>query len=208
VKVSMLVVAALAVTLTAQTPPTPPPAPPAIVQPAAMPTASATAIPSPLPTLTPGTNAALNALMNPSSGKRGNVTPRGTPTPPPNRRIGLDGVWEIQIQRGANTTYEHMKLTQTGTTLTGMYLTRSKKQYPLTGSLDGRDIRVVVSLPDGSTILLSGRVDGTTDMIGMFTDSKERVPFTAAYRAKQNWMENINAQPGGLQTGGGYGGGP
>ena len=53
-------------------------------------------------------------------------------------------------------------------------------------------------LPDGTTILLEARVDGTTDMLGMFTDAAERVPFTAAYRPKENWLENINAQPGGI----------
>ena len=67
-------------------------------------------------------------------------------------------------------------------------------------------MRLVVSRPDGTTILLEAQVTGTTDMLGMFTDSKERVPFTAAYRAKEKFIDNINAGPGGL--GGRGGGGP
>lgn len=119
-------------------------------------------------------------------------------------------MWEVQIQRGAKTSYEHMNLVQKGTTLTGTYLTQDKKKYPITGSLDDQsNVRLVVSLPDGTTILLDGRVDGTTDMLGMFTDAQERVPFTAAYRPKENWLENVNASPGGLGTGtGGPSGGP
>ena len=42
-------------------------------------------------------------------------------------------------------------------------------------------------------------------MLGMFTDAAERVPFTAAYRPKESWLENINATPGGM---GGSSGGP
>jgi hypothetical protein len=129
-----------------------------------------------------------------------------TPSPPPNARQGLDGVWEVEIQPPLkNVVYRHFKLVQTGTQLSGEYLDKGGKKYPLSGTLDGTNVRIVVQRPDGSTILLAGTVDGTTDMLGMLTDAKENVPFTASYRPKEKWTENVNAAPGGL---GGVGGGP
>ena len=57
---------------------------------------------------------------------------------------------------------------------------------------------------------MEGRLDGTTDMIGMLTTPKEQVPFTAAYRPKEKWIENVNPAPGrrGGTGGGGASGGP
>jgi hypothetical protein len=128
-----------------------------------------------------------------------------SPSPPPDARKGLDGVWEVEIQPpNSNVEYRHFKIVQSGTSLTGTYLDKNGKKYPLTGAVDGQNVRIVVSRPDGSTILLEGRVDGTTDMIGMFTDARQNVPFTAAYRPKEKWSDNINASPGGL-TGGSSG---
>jgi hypothetical protein len=141
----------------------------------------------------------------PASSASPGASASATPSPPPDDRKGLDGVWELQIQRDANIEYEHFNIKQSGSAITGTYLTQDKKKYPLAGSVDGRNVRIVVSLADGSTILLEGRVDGTTDMLGMLTDSKEHVPFTAAYRAKEKWTDNVNAQPGGLGAPGGSG---
>jgi hypothetical protein len=209
VKYPVLILAAFA--LIAATPdPTPPPSPPppTVVQPSAAPAASVSPAPDassssgPLPTPTPD----LDTIFGTKHGKRGAGAEKPTPSPPPQRK-GLDGVWEIQIQRGPNVQYEHMKLAQTGQALNGTYiegLGKVQKVYPVTGSLDSaNNVHLVVSLPDGSTILLEARVDGTTDMLGMFTDAKERVPFTAAYRAKENWIENVNAAPAGLSSSGG-----
>ena len=92
-----------------------------------------------------------------------------------------------------------MNLVQKGDDLTGFYLTTTKQKLPLSGVLDSQhNVRLVITRPDGTTILLEARVDGTTDMLGMFTDSAERVPFTAAYRPKEKFIDNINATPGGL----------
>jgi len=200
-KYPVLILAAAATIAATPVPePTAPPTPPPL---SAMPTASpvsvdASASPAPIATPTPD----LDAIFG--TGKRGAKHERGgSPPPPPvEERKGLDGVWEIQIQRGPKTEYEHMNLLQTGQTLSGTFLTKDNKRFPVTGSVDGSQVRLVVSLSDGSTILLEGRLDGTTDMLGMFTDAAERVPFTAAYRAKEKWIDNVNAQPGGL------GGGP
>ncbi len=201
-------VALLAAAPTLQSQPTPPPSPPPLTD-TTQPSASPSAAPLASPGVTPTPN--LDTIFGgpQASPGPGNKKPgaHGTPAPPPQVRKGLDGVWEIQIQRGAKTDYEHMNLLQVGQTLTGTYLTQDKKKYPITGSLDDQsNVRLVISMPDGTTILLEARLSGTTDMLGMFTDAAERVPFTAGYRPKENWLENINASPGGL--GGGTGGPP
>lgn len=139
------------------------------------------------------------------------AAPSTAPTPPPNARKGVEGVWEVQIQRGSNTEYTHLVLNQDGTTIGGTYVNSNGKKYPLAGSLDGQTVRIVVTLPDGTSLTLEGRLDGTTDMIGEFTSPKEQVPFTAAYRAKSKFIDNLNAAPGGLggsNGGGGYGSPP
>ncbi len=84
----------------------------------------------------------------------------------------------------------------------GTYLTQDKKLYPLSGAIDGTQVRIVVTQTDGSTIILEGRLDGTTDMVGILTNVKGRTPFTAAYRPKEKWIDNVNASPGGLGGGG------
>lgn len=155
----------------APAPPTPPPTPPALSAP---PFPEASPLPSPNPSET------------------------ASPTPPPDARKGIEGVWEVQIQRPAQTNYTHLKIAQTGNALTGTYLDNNGKKYPLAGSVDGQAVRLIVTKPDGTTMLLEGRLDGTTDMIGVLTTDKEQVPFTAAYRAKEKWIENVNASPGGL----------
>lgn len=182
------------------------PAPQATPLPTPPPLNDATPVSSPAPSPTPAATAtpSLDDIFGGRHKGRGKG-PEATPTPPVDTRVGLDGVWEIEIQRGPKTQYEHMKLVQTGTMLTGYYLTQDKVKYPIQGELDAdHAVRLIVTRPDGTTILLEGRVDGTTDMLGMFTDSKERVPFTAAYRPKEKFIDNVNAGPGGL---GGIGGG-
>jgi hypothetical protein len=206
----MLIAATALIAAAPSDPPTPPPSPPPLNQAQPSPDATSTALPTVSPTASPSASAGpadLNALFGGHGHQKGRAT-AATPSPPP-QRTGLDGVWELQIQRGPKTEYEHMNLVQTGQSLTGYYLTANKKKYPVSGSLDQQNnLRVIVSLPDGSTILLEARVDGTTDMLGMFTDSKERVPFTAAYRPKEKWIENVNAAPGGLMNNSGTGSGP
>lgn len=197
---------AAAVTLVAVAPPPPPPpspstattaspAPLASVAPAS-PDAGASATPAPATTALPSVDIFGNGktMKTPK--------PSGSPTPKPDDRKGLDGVWEIAIQpMGADAIYEHLFIKQTGLALAGTYLTQDKKKYPLAGALDGTQVRMVVTLPDGSTIVLEGRVDGTTDMVGMLTNAKGRTPFTAAYRPKEKWLDNVNASPGGLGGG-------
>jgi hypothetical protein len=58
-------------------------------------------------------------------------------------------------------------------------------------------------MPDGTTLLLEGRLDGTTDMVGELTMAGGEVPFTASYRPKEKWIENVNPSPGGVGGGNG-----
>jgi hypothetical protein len=210
--VLMLIAATALIAAAPSDPPTPPPSPPPLNQAQPSPEATSTALPTVSPSASPSASASpadLNAMFGGHGHQKGRHAQTGpTPSPLP-QRTGLDGVWELQIQRGPKTEYEHLNLIQTGQSLTGYYLTANKKKYPVSGSLDQQNnVRIIVSLPDGSTILLEARVDGTTDMLGMFTDSKERVPFTAAYRPKEKWIENVNAAPGGLMNSSGTGSGP
>jgi hypothetical protein len=158
-----------------------------------------------MPQVTP-TSLALPGMPTPSATINPKASPKPTPTPPPNARKGIEGVWEVQIQKGSQTTYTHFKLLhQQGGTLSGVYLDTNGKKYPLAGSLDGQAIRLIVSMPNGTTTLLEGRLDGTTDMVGMMTTTKGETAFTAAYRPKEKWIDNISPSPGGIGTGtGGY----
>ncbi len=117
------------------------------------------------------------------------------------------------IQRASQPEYVHFNLKQTGTTLTGSYLDKAGKSYPLSGTVDGQHFRMIVTLPNGTSALMEGRLDGTSDMVGKLTTPTEEAYFTASWRPKEKWIENINASPGGLGGqggggGGGYPGGP
>jgi hypothetical protein len=166
---------------------TPPPTPPPIGQPATPSPAATTfsmpgVTPSPVPSVKP------------------------TPTPPKNARKGLDGVWEVQIQHPEATDYTHFALHQEGDALTGTYLDGKGKKYALSGTVDGTDIRMLVTMPNGTTMLMEGKLDGTTDMVGMLTTADGQVPFTATYRAKTKFIDNVNPSPGGIPNanGGSY----
>ncbi len=166
---------------------TPPPTPPPIASPVTPPPAA------PAPSTTPSTTFPLTK-----------ATPYARPSPPPpNPRKGVEGVWEVAIQHTNTTDYTHFLLTQTGDQISGTYVD-GKTKYPLAGSLDGQQIRLVVTMPNGTTLLMEGKLDGTTDMIGEMTSPKGAVPFSAEYRPKTNWMENVNPSPGGVPSQGGY----
>jgi hypothetical protein len=162
---------------------TPPPTPPPIGTPA-----SPQPGVSPLPGVTPM--------------PLGTVGP--SPSPPPSARKGIEGVWEVQIQRPNGIDYTHFAVRQEGDVLTGTYLDGRGKKYPLAGTVDGQAVRLIVTLANGTTLLLEGRLDGTTDMVGMLTSPGGQVGFTAAYRAKEKWIENVNPTPGGVNQSGGY----
>ena len=128
----------------------------------------------------------------------------GKTKPPPPPRKGIDGVWEVEIQHPTSTDYTHFSIAQQGDAITGTYLDAKGKKYPVAGSVDGESVRLIVTMPNGTTLLLEGKLDGTSDMIGMLTTPDGQVPFTAAYRAKQSWIENVNPSPGGISQPGSY----
>ena len=183
----------------AQSSATPPPAPP-------VPSAQATYVPTPVPTpmLPPG------ALPSPSSGSASATIPiggrgRATPAPPKDEdanRVGISGVWEIAIQNSSGVVYTHFKLAQTGNVLTGQYLDTNGKKYPLSGTVEGKTVRVVVSMPNGTALVFNGDQEGGTDMVGTIDTAKDLVGFTAAYRPKYKWLDNLSPTPtGGAGTG-------
>lgn len=172
-----------------------------------LPAVAATAPPTPPPIgepATPGPAASVFTLpaASPSPAPSGKAKP--TPSPPPNARKGLDGVWEVQIQHPNGTDYTHFAVKQQGDALNGTYLDTHGKKYALAGSVDGQAVRMIVTMPNGTTMLLEGKLDGTTDIVGMLTTPEGQVPFTASYRAKEKWIENINPSAGGLGQPGSY----
>jgi len=138
---------------------------------------------------------------------------RPTPKPPPPRRIGISGVWEIQIQYPNKTIYAHFSMHQHGDALEGTYLSPAGKKARLAGSVSGENMVVVVTLPDGKVMRFESQLNGTTDMVGMLTKADgKRVVFTASYRPKEKFFDSLSPVPGGLGgvgtgTGGGIGGG-
>ena len=194
-------VALLAAAPTATPSPTPAPTTVPITLPP-MPAPDCKPTPSPVPI-------GGNVLPAPGQNRCVTITPakkgaKPTPTPPP-ARVGLTGVWEVQIQPGGDIVdYVHFKLTQTGDALVGTYLDKKNKPYPLAGVVKGANVRIVVTLPKGGSLVFSGSVSGTTDMIGMMTGPSGEIAFTAAYRAKSNLFDNIAPGAGLGGLGGGY----
>jgi hypothetical protein len=141
-------------------------------------------------------------LQIPATTTKAKATP--TPAPPEqvDKRVGISGVWEVQIQQPSGTVYTHFKLDQKGTALTGQYLDSNGKKYPLQGSIDQKDVHIVVTMPSGAALVFSGTLDATTDMEGTLASTKDMIGFTAAYRPKYNWIDNLSPNPGiGTQTG-------
>ncbi len=127
------------------------------------------------------------------------VKATATPAPPKDaddKRVGISGVWEVQIQQPASTVYTHFKLDQKGSALTGQYLDAKGKRYPLTGTVDGKDVHLVVSMSDGSALVFSANVESAMDMAGTIDSAKDTVGFTAAYRPKYKWIDNLSPNPG------------
>lgn len=158
---------------------------------------------TPTPMLPPGvlpSTAPQNATVTfPQHGR-----PDHTPAPPKDpdaNRVGISGVWEVALQQPSGVAYTHFKIAQSGSILSGTYLDGSNKKYPLSGSVDGKTVRVVVSLPDGSDIVFNGTQDGNTDMVGTMDTAKDTIGFTAEYRPKYKWADNLNASPAGMPGG-------
>ncbi|MFN2449788.1 MAG: hypothetical protein ABR508_08345 [Candidatus Baltobacteraceae bacterium] len=167
-----------------------------------LPSAQATYQPTvaPTPVLPPG-------VLPQAPGSTAGVTiggkPKATPAPPKDteeNRVGITGVWEVALQKTDGVVYSHFKITQIGTALTGVYLDENGKRFPLAGTNDGKKVQLVVSLANGNTLRFSGAAEGNSDMVGTLTTSNDLLGFTAAYRPKYKWIDNIS--PGGSGLGG------
>lgn len=93
--------------------------------------------------------------------------PTATPTSP--AFATLDGTWELQLQYIDHTEYSYLTLVQTtGGALTGTWRMsgRNAAHYPLSGTYDGRLIRLSATEPSGP-VTFSGYVEGASDMIGL-----------------------------------------
>lgn len=155
--------------------------------PQATPSAAPTATASPAPTFT------MPAAL-PAPHTKGTATP-APPKDVDEKRVGISGVWEVQIQNDTNTVYTHFKIAQNGNALTGQYLDTNGKKYPLAGTVDGKDVHLTVVMPDGS-LVFSGTVEGGMDMEGTIDSAKDIVGFTATYRPKYKWIDNLSPNPG------------
>lgn len=134
------------------------------------------------------------APASPSPAPKASATP-APPKETDEKRVGISGVWEVQIQQDSGTVYTHFKLDQVGTALTGQYLDTTGKKYPLQGTFDQKTADIVVSLPGGESLHFTGTVDGTSDMAGTLETAKSMVGFTAAYRPKYKWIDNLSPNP-------------
>ena len=175
---------------------------PAVAQaPAPSPLPTALPTPTPAPSATPTEIPGVDSLFGSPNG-RGHMRygAHASPAPPIPKRIGIEGVWELALQRGADTTYTHFQLVQQQNALTGYYIDSRNKRVPAVGVVDGNDVRIVVTMPDGTPVVFTGTLDGTTDMIGMMTTPTEQVPFSADYRPKEDFFNNLNEDPSGMMN--------
>ncbi len=174
----------------AQPAPPPPPVPNATLTPLGVQTPAASPLPSdvPVPTAAPS---AVPPTVAPSEtpaprGRRrrrggspaaspsaaaATTAPAPTATPTSPAFATLDGTWELQLQYIDRTEYSYLTLAQTtGGALTGTWRMsgRNAPHYPLTGTYDGRLIRLTAVEP-GGPVNFSGYVEGASDMIGLAT---------------------------------------
>jgi hypothetical protein len=191
---------ALATRAGAQTPPPPPvpnpnatpmlpgpavqasPGSPVPLPPASTPNAVPPTV-GPPPTPTPSPEPRGRHRAAPKASPSGGPSPTPTPTSP--AFATLDGTWEVQEQYLDRTIYSYLDLKQTPTgELSGRWRWKNGKLFPLEGSYDGRNFKMVVKGPDGD-YNFSGFVEAASDMIGLIDDGKGKdpVPFTAEHRA-------------------------
>jgi hypothetical protein len=175
--------------------------------------------PTPVPVLAPSvtpaplTSAASNAkraAAKPAATDTPNSGTRSLPSPP--AFANLTGIWEVAIQPGgALTLYSHLLLQQSpDNSIAGYWELQNKKKLPLNGTFDGKQFKFTVT--DGKKQeTFAGYQDGFADMVGLadMGDGKRPLAFTAAHRAKQKFLNNLQlgvpGAAGGSAPGGGVG---
>jgi hypothetical protein len=174
-----------------------------------------------VPVLAPSVTPAPLLTSAPRNAKRASApAPTDTPNngkralPSPPSFANLTGIWEVAIQPGgALTLYSHLLLQQSAdNSIAGYWELKNKKKLPLNGTFDGKQFKFTVS--DGKKQeTFAGYQDGFADMVGLadMGDGKKPLAFTAAHRAKQNFINNLQigvpGAAGGSAPGGGVGGG-
>jgi hypothetical protein len=154
--------------------------------PQAPPTTTPTPLMEPTATPTPAPRRGHHRGASPSSSSTPGPEPTATPTSP--AFSTLDGVWEVQVQSIAGTSYSHFALHQDGSTISGTWQ-NSGKQWPISGTYDGRLFRLVITTAPNETLNLTGYIENSTDMVGIVDNGKGEVPyhnplaFTAEHRA-------------------------
>lgn len=179
--------------------PPPPPTPVPVLAP------SITPVPVLAPSITPVPAPPSAAKRTPAPPPNPKETPnKGLPSPP--AFTNLTGIWEVQLQPGGATTYySHLQLQQNAdNTIVGYWELQNKKKLPFNGTFDGKQFKFTVM--DGKKHeTFAGYEDGYSDMVGLadLGDGKSPVAFTAAHRAKQNFMNNLQIGVPGAAGGGG-----
>ncbi len=181
--------------------------------PTAAPTFAATTSASPTPivatTATPGPSPSASAEATKAPrGRRSRLAtpgpdaaPSPTETPTSPAFATLDGSWEVQIQTASVTTYSYLDIKQNQSGIAGIWrLNHDHDKYSFDGTYDGRLIRIVAKTATGD-VILSGYVDGASDMVGTVDYGKgDPVAFTAEHRASSkggNFLQKISP-PGGI----------
>ena len=136
----------------------------------------------------------------PAPAGRGGATaaPSPTETPAPPQFSTLDGVWEVEMQSRSTTYYTHFQLHQSGAQgadISGVWDQGGKpaKKFPLTGSFDGRLFKFTAGSGDKQTTF-TGYVENYSDIVGMASDGKNDLPFTAQHRKREKLLQSV--QPG------------
>jgi len=159
-----------------------------------------TATPEPVPSISP----TFSPLPRGRDRNRGRASATSTPSPEPSETPAppqfttLDGVWEIELQTRASTYYSHLLLRQSGAQgadISGVWDQGGNpdKKLPITGTFDGRLFKFTATLKENE-YTFTGYVENYSDIVGMISDGKNDLPFTAQHRAKSKLLQNI--QPG------------
>lgn len=160
--------------------------------------------PTPAPAvLTPSPAPSINPTVSPAPRGRGAAKPSSTPspsgspsgTPAPPQFTTMDGVWEVELQTRATTFYSHFTLRQSGAQgadVSGIWDQGGNpaKKLPITGTFDGRLFKLTATLKENE-YTFTGYVENYSDIVGMVSDGKNDLPFTAQHRKKANFLQNV-----------------
>jgi len=152
---------------------------------------SPSAAPSVNPTVTPAPRGRRRSSVNPSPSPAASASE--TPAPP--QFTTLDGIWEIELQTRAQTYYSHLTLRQSGAQgadVSGIWDQGGypDKKIPLTGTFDGRLFKFTANYKENE-YTFTGYVENYSDIVGMVSDGKNDLPFTAQHRKKEKFFNNV-----------------